>query len=118
MTRRVENLAVARNATVIDATGRVVMPAFVDSGVSMIHAHTAIERNDERLTGNVPQNPGMQRNDILDAVRALSMVSKKGLILEGGPDCGVFCPAWNGHRRRGFRFRPRCDGRDQDPAST
>ena len=30
-TRRVENLAVARGAVEIDATGRVVMPGFVDS---------------------------------------------------------------------------------------
>jgi imidazolonepropionase len=81
MTRRVENLAVARHAKIIDATGQVVMPAFVDSGVSLIHTHNAVDRNEERLTSNVPQNPCGQRYDILDAVRALKLVSKKGLIL-------------------------------------
>jgi imidazolonepropionase len=90
MTRRVENLAAARKATVIDATGRVVMPAFVDSGVSLIHAHTAVDRNIERLTGNLPQDPSGQRDDILDASRALKMVSKKGLILRAAPIADSF----------------------------
>jgi imidazolonepropionase len=81
MSRRVENLAAARNATVIDATGRVVMPAFVDSGVSLIHAHHSVERNDERLRNGLPQTSCSQREDILEAARALKLVSKKGLIL-------------------------------------
>jgi hypothetical protein len=34
--RRVENLAGARNAREIDATGRIVMPAFVDADVSLV----------------------------------------------------------------------------------
>ena len=34
--RRVENLASARSAREIDATGRVVMPAFVDADVSLV----------------------------------------------------------------------------------
>jgi imidazolonepropionase len=35
-TRRVENLAEARNAREIDATGRIVMPAFVDADVALV----------------------------------------------------------------------------------
>ena len=35
-TRRVENLAEARNAREIDASGRVVMPAFVDADVALV----------------------------------------------------------------------------------
>jgi imidazolonepropionase len=35
-TRRVENLANSRNAREIDATGRVVMPAFVDPDVALV----------------------------------------------------------------------------------
>jgi imidazolonepropionase len=45
--RRVENLAGARNAREIDATGRVVMPAFVDADVSLLGcASTGADGND------------------------------------------------------------------------
>jgi imidazolonepropionase len=81
MSRRVENLAASKNATIIDATGRVVMPAFVDSGVSMIHAHHPVENNEQRLRSGLPQTACGQRDDIMEAARALKLVSKKGLIL-------------------------------------
>lgn len=81
MSRRVENLAAARNAQVIDATGRVVMPAFVDSGVSLVFAHSGTERNAERLHSGLPQSPKSQREDILEAVRALKLLSKKRLVM-------------------------------------
>lgn len=83
MSRRVENLAASRRATIIDATGHVVMPAFVDSGVSLVHAHHAVERNDERLRNGLPQTACSQREDILEGARALKLVSKKGLTLRG-----------------------------------
>ncbi|HWE48234.1 MAG TPA: amidohydrolase family protein [Bryobacteraceae bacterium] len=35
-TRRVENLAAARNAREIDASGRIVMPAFVDPDIALV----------------------------------------------------------------------------------
>ena len=82
MSRRVENLAASRRATVIDATGHVVMPAFVDSGVSLVHAHHAVERNDERLRNGAPQTACSQREDILEGARALKLISKKGLTLK------------------------------------
>ena len=40
-TRRVENLVPARSARVIDATGRVVMPAFVDPDIALAASHAA-----------------------------------------------------------------------------
>src|SRR5437763_1920291 len=49
--RRVENLAGARRAREIDASGRVVMPAFVDADVALVapvHAEPD-ERNAIRL---------------------------------------------------------------------
>jgi imidazolonepropionase len=87
MSRRVENLAAARNAKVIDATGRVVMPAFVDSGMSLVFSHHAEEKNDERLRAGLPHTSASQRADILDAVRALKLVSKKRLILPATSIC-------------------------------
>ena len=37
-TRRIENLAATRSASVIDATGKVILPGFVDSHASLIAA--------------------------------------------------------------------------------
>ena len=97
MSRRVENLAVARHARVIDATGRVVMPAFVDSGISLVYSHSGTEKNDERLQTGVPQTAVSQRDDILEAVRALKLISKKRLIMrasqlvEALPRLGTAC---------------------------
>jgi imidazolonepropionase len=81
MTRRVENLAAARRAEVIDATGHVVMPAFVDSGVSLVFTHSGTEKNDHRLQSGIPQTAASQREDILDAVRALKLIAKKRLTI-------------------------------------
>ena len=44
--RRVENLAGARSAREIDATGRVVMPAFVDADVSLVGCPATRTAND------------------------------------------------------------------------
>jgi imidazolonepropionase len=46
-TRRVENLAAARGATVIEASGRVVMPGFVDSHTHLVYPPRA-DRADDR----------------------------------------------------------------------
>jgi imidazolonepropionase len=78
-TRRVENLQSARGAMEINATGRVVMPAFVDSGVNLVYAHSATERNAARLQSGVPETAGGQRDEILDAVRALRLISSRRL---------------------------------------
>jgi imidazolonepropionase len=42
-TRRVENLVPARLARVIDATGRVIMPAFVDPDIALAASHAAAD---------------------------------------------------------------------------
>jgi imidazolonepropionase len=49
--RRVEHLAAARNVTEIDATGRVVMPAFVDALARVAFAHTPVPSDEEILSG-------------------------------------------------------------------
>ena len=50
-TRRIENLGVARDAEVIDATGRIVMPVFCDSGVQLL-APAALDEQDTLLSGD------------------------------------------------------------------
>jgi imidazolonepropionase len=78
-TRRVENLKAARGAIELNATGRVVMPAFIDSGVNLVFAHSATERNSARMHSGIPQNAMGQREEILDAVRALRLISSRRL---------------------------------------
>jgi imidazolonepropionase len=41
-TRRIENLAATRSANVVDATGKVVLPGFVDSHTRLIHASLSL----------------------------------------------------------------------------
>jgi imidazolonepropionase len=81
MSRRVENLSASKNAAVFDATGMVVMPAFIDPSVSLVFAHSGVESNAERLLTGAGQTPASQREDILEGVRALKLVSKNRLIL-------------------------------------
>jgi imidazolonepropionase len=65
-TRRVENLAGARRAREIDATGRVVMPAFVDSDISLAD-FSGRTNSDE-----TPVAPLMSRKRILARAAAMS----------------------------------------------
>jgi imidazolonepropionase len=55
-TRRVENLAPARKARIIDAAGRIVMPSFVDPDAVLVYPqpsgmNSRIERTDETRIG-------------------------------------------------------------------
>ena len=58
--RRIENLALARNAVEIDGTGRVVMPGFVDS-------HTHLVSGPSRLLDFELRTAGMDPGQIADA---------------------------------------------------
>jgi imidazolonepropionase len=74
-TRQVAALAGARNCEVIDATGRVIMPAFVDLETSLVHAHPS-PRNLERLLKHYDSPDSEAFRDVLDegarSLRALS----------------------------------------------
>jgi imidazolonepropionase len=72
--RRVENLAAARGADVIDATGRVVMPAFVDIETSLVHDHPSSDTLDRLL-----DNSGHPRESLEVSAKALGGLSSNSL---------------------------------------
>jgi imidazolonepropionase len=72
--RRVENLGSARGADVIDATGRVVMPAFVDLETSLVHDHPSSDTLDRLLV-----NSGDPREILEDSAKALGGLSSNSL---------------------------------------
>ncbi len=77
--RRLENLAAARHATVIDATGRVVMPAFVDLQTSLVHAHPPPQNFERLLEHYDDPDPEVFRDVLDEGARALSRLSSQTL---------------------------------------
>jgi imidazolonepropionase len=78
-TRQVEALSVARGCEVIDATGRVVMPAFIDLETSLVHAHPS-PRTFERLHRHYDNPDAEVFRDILDeGARSLAALSAQSL---------------------------------------
>jgi imidazolonepropionase len=73
--RRVEHLAAARNATEIDATGRVVMPAFIDGMARIAFAHSPVPSDEELLSGGGRRIPPVTS----EAARALSAIPRPRL---------------------------------------
>lgn len=73
--RRVENLAGARHAREIDATGRVVMPAFVDADVSLVAGQKTRDTSELRL---------MSRKRVLASAAAMSAECAGYGCLAGG----------------------------------
>jgi imidazolonepropionase len=63
--RRIENLAAARRAEEIDATGRIVMPSFIDS-------HTYIASGRPRSSNHAPAIDHSQQNALARAIHELS----------------------------------------------
>jgi imidazolonepropionase-like amidohydrolase len=66
--RRVENLKGARGAREIDATGRVVMPGFVDAAVQLIHVQPHLEAYECMLRGGAKS----QAEEGIQTLRAAS----------------------------------------------
>jgi imidazolonepropionase len=75
-TRRVENLAAARNAVEINAAGRVVMPGFIDSHAHLVGGQPRLAEFEARLEG-----PGMgeSRRTPGDTAREIEATSGKTL---------------------------------------
>jgi imidazolonepropionase len=75
--RRVENLLDARDAEEINATGRVVMPGFVDSHTHLVSGPTWLEEYEARLAGAGP--PFLSMTDLKATFRSIQMSPVKTL---------------------------------------
>ena len=60
-TRRVENLAAARGAVEINATGRVVMPGFVDSHTHLVSGAPRLDEFEALISGERAGAPAPHR---------------------------------------------------------
>ena len=76
--RRVENLTGARDAEEIDATGRVVMPAFVDLETSLVHAHPSSESFKRLLTTRATDDATL-REVLAEGAKSLAGLSSHSL---------------------------------------
>ena len=103
--RRLENLGLARGAHEIDATGRVVMPGFVDSRTQPVSAPALPVRRMEARAQSVldgmarhgtttvaaSAGSGLELSEVLGALRVLTGLS--GRPLDVIPDCYIGAPA-------------------------
>jgi imidazolonepropionase len=80
-TRRVENLAVSRGATEIDATGRVVLPGFVDSHTHLVSGPPWLNQFERRLADGLDREARESREA---AARDIEQISRKTLQARAG----------------------------------
>lgn len=80
--RRVENLSEARAATEIDASGRVVMPGFVDSHTHLVCGPARLLDYELRLTGASYQEIADAGGGILLSVRTVRSTPSSRLLLQ------------------------------------
>ena len=85
--RRVENLAAAREATEISADGRLVMPGFVDSRTHLVSGPALLDDYETRIAGDGSDESlttGVAPEALMHAVRAssrsrLELLARKAL---------------------------------------
>jgi len=80
--RRVENLSEARAATEIDASGRVVMPGFVDSHTHLVCGPARLLDYELRLTGASYQEIAEVGGGILLSMRTVRSTPSSRLLLQ------------------------------------
>ena len=80
--RRMENIRETRGAEVVDVTGKVVMPGFVDSHTHFLFPAPRLADFECRITGQAAPS-GRAAAGIHSTVRALRQTSPKGLELRG-----------------------------------
>jgi imidazolonepropionase len=79
-TRRIENLAKARDADEIDATGHVVMPGFVDSHTHLVSGPPQLDDYETRSSGNNARQMGVADNCSLSSLQAVRTTSSRTLM--------------------------------------
>ena len=77
-TRRIENLALARQAQEIDTTGRVVMPGFVDSHTHVVAGPARVREYELRMSGATAEQI-VQAGGLLAAAHAIQELSPRTL---------------------------------------
>jgi imidazolonepropionase len=88
--RRVENLTAARQATEIDASGRVVIPGFVDSHTHLICGPARLAEYEMRLAGASYLEIAEAGGGILTSVRAVRQTPIRRLVLQARRTLGGF----------------------------
>ena len=113
--RRVENLAAAREADEISADGRVVLPGFVDSLTNLVCGPPLLDEYEERcarLENNNCQPAGSEKT-----LQVLRSSSKQRLELDARKTLREFV-SWH-HIDGGYgHLRPRSSLRNESPART
>jgi len=80
--RRLENLALARDAEEIDATGRVVMPGFVDSHTHLVSGPPRMLDYEMRMAGASREEIALAGGGILALSRAIGELSAHTLAAQ------------------------------------
>jgi imidazolonepropionase len=80
--RRLENLALARHAEEIDATGRVVMPGFVDSHTHLVSGPPRMLDYEMRMAGASREDIALAGGGILALSRAIGELSAHTLATQ------------------------------------
>jgi imidazolonepropionase len=78
--RRVENLSAARVAEIVEAGGRVAMPAFVDSHTHAVFASAALDQFEARLNGATEDGDSPPREAAVRSVHTTARLAHRAAL--------------------------------------